>query len=138
VLFSTLTLFSLGGRRRRRSWPGRWSGARRAQLLIVSSMLASLVPFGLLFVVPPGTPGYFAAVAAAGALVNGGLPLMIVAAQDLAPHAVGAASGLLMGFTWGTAGLLYVGIGALQEVLGVLPAMALSYATAGPGGAWPD
>jgi MFS transporter, FSR family, fosmidomycin resistance protein len=60
-------------------------------------------------------------VAAAGALVNAGLPLMVVAAQDLAPHAMGAASGLLMGFTWGTAGLLYVGIGALQELAGIGP-----------------
>jgi MFS transporter, FSR family, fosmidomycin resistance protein len=66
-------------------------------------------------------------VAAAGALVNAGLPLMVVAAQDLAPHAMGAASGLLMGFTWGTAGLLYVGIGALQELAGIGPAMLVSF-----------
>jgi MFS transporter, FSR family, fosmidomycin resistance protein len=134
VLFSTLTLFSVSA-----ALGGIVAGAleRRAprSLLIVSSMLASLVPFGLLFVLAPGTPGYFLAVVAAGALVNAGLPLMVVAAQDLAPHAMGAASGLLMGFTWGTAGLLYVGVGALQESLGLLPAMALAYALLVPAGA---
>ena len=134
VLFSTLTLFSVSA-----ALGGIVAGAleRRAprSLLIVSSMLASLVPFGLLFVLVPGTPGYFLAVVAAGALVNAGLPLMVVAAQDLAPHAMGAASGLLMGFTWGTAGLLYVGVGALQESLGLLPAMVLAYALIVPAGA---
>jgi FSR family fosmidomycin resistance protein-like MFS transporter len=58
---------------------------------------------------------------------------MIVAAQDLAPNAMGAASGLMMGFTWGMAGVLYIGIGALQEVLGVQTAMALSFLTLIPG-----
>jgi len=133
VLFTTLTLFSVSA-----AAGGIVAGAleRRAprSLLIVSSMLASLVPFGLLFLLSPGTPGYFLAVAAAGALVNAGLPLMVVAAQDLAPHAMGAASGLLMGFTWGTAGLLYVGVGALQESLGLLPAMALAYVLVIPAG----
>jgi MFS transporter, FSR family, fosmidomycin resistance protein len=66
-------------------------------------------------------------VALAGALVNAGLPIMIVAAQDLSPHAVGAASGLMMGFTWGSAGVIYVAIGALQEVVGVGPAMAVAF-----------
>ena len=93
----------------------------------------ALVPLGLLFLVPVGSIGYFACVAVAGALVNGGLPLMIVAAQDLAPNAMGAASGLMMGFTWGMAGVLYIGIGALQEVLGVQTAMALSFLTLIPG-----
>jgi hypothetical protein len=37
---------------------------------------------------------------------------------------MGAASGLLMGFTWGMAGVLYIGIGALQEADRGGPAMA--------------
>jgi len=126
ILFWTLTVFSVAA-----AVGGIVAGAleRRVSrpLLITSSMLSSLVPFGLLFVLAPGTPLYLLMVVAAGALVNAGLPLMVVAAQDLAPHAMGAASGLLMGFTWGTAGLLYVGIGALQEAVGIGPAMALSF-----------
>jgi MFS transporter, FSR family, fosmidomycin resistance protein len=126
VLFWTLTLFSssaaLGG-----IAAGALERRVRRSRLIVTSMLASLLPFAVLFVVPPGTPVYFLCVAAAGALVNAGLPLMVVTAQDLAPHAMGAASGLLMGFTWGTAGLLYIGVGALQEAAGLGPAMALAF-----------
>jgi MFS transporter, FSR family, fosmidomycin resistance protein len=128
VLFWTLTTFSLSA-----AAGGIVAGAleRRVSrpLLITTSMLLSLGPFGLLFLLAPGTPVYFLTVAVAGALVNAGLPLMIVAAQDLAPHAMGAASGLLMGFTWGTAGLLYVAVGALQEAVGLGPAMAAAFLT---------
>ncbi|MDF1524174.1 MAG: MFS transporter [Trueperaceae bacterium] len=132
VVFWTLTTFSFAA-----GVGGILSGAleRRVplQVLITGSMLFAMVPLGLLFVVPIGGFGYFVAVAIAGALVNGGLPLMIVAAQDLAPHAMGAASGLMMGFTWGMAGVLYIGIGALQEAFGVQAAMAGSFLTLLPG-----
>lgn len=134
VVFWTLSTFSFAA-----GLGGIVAGAleRRVSrnVLISGSMLAALVPLGLLFVVPVGGPLYYVCVALAGALVNGGLPLMVVAAQDLAPGSVGAASGLLMGFTWGTAGLLYIGIGALQEAIGIGPAMALSFLTLVPG-AW--
>lgn len=105
------------------------------QWLITGTMLLALVPLFGLFWLTPGTLAFFLAVIAAGALVNGGLPLMIVSAQDLAPHAVGTASGMLMGFTWGTAGVLYIGIGYLQEQLGLMPAMSLSFLTLIPGAA---
>jgi MFS transporter, FSR family, fosmidomycin resistance protein len=126
VVFWSLTVFSLGA-----GMGGIVVGSleRRLprQLLITGSMLAALVPLGLLFLTPPGGPWYFLCAALAGALVNGGLPLMIVAAQDLSPQAEGSATGLMMGFTWGMAGVLYIGIGALQEAVGVAPAMAISF-----------
>lgn len=103
------------------------------QFLVTGTMLVSLVPLYLLFIVPVGTLPYFLLVALAGALINGGLPLMVVSAQDLAPHAVGTASGMLMGLTWGTAGLLYVGIGALQQLIGIELALSLSFLTLIPG-----
>lgn len=105
------------------------------QWLITGTTLMALAPFLTLFLLTPGTPAFFVAVIAAGALTNSGLPLMIVSAQDLAPHAVGTASGLLMGFTWGTAGLLYIGIGWLQEQIGLVPAMSLSFLALIPGAA---
>lgn len=105
------------------------------QWLITGTTLLALAPLWGLFLLTPGTPAFFLAVIAAGALVNSGLPLMIVSAQDLAPHAIGTASGLLMGFTWGTAGVLYIGIGWLQEQLGLVPAMGLSFLTLIPGAA---
>ena len=134
VVFWSLAVFSFSA-----GVGGVLSGAleRRLprQLLITGSMLMALVPLGLLFLTTPGSLAYYACAALAGALVNGGLPLMIVAAQDLAPHAVGAASGLLMGFSWGVAGVLYIGIGALQEAVGVAPAMALSFLSLVPAAA---
>src|SRR5690625_7027950 len=87
--------------------------------------------------VPTGSVLYYVCIALAGACINGGLPLMVVSAQDLAPHAVGTASGMLMGLTWGTAGVLYLGIGALQQAFGILPALILSFATLIPGALTP-
>lgn len=132
VIFWTLTTFTffggmggiLGGLLERRL---------PRDLLISGSMLLALVPLFALFVLPPGSILYFLAVAAGGGLVNGGLPLMVVSAQDLAPHAVGTASGMMMGLTWGTAGLIYILIGGLQEVIGIGPAMAIAFITLVPG-----
>lgn len=103
------------------------------EVLISGSMLLALAPLLGTLSLEPGTPIFFVAVAMAGMLTNAGLPLMLVTAQDLAPHAVAAASGMLMGLTSGTAGLLYIGVGRLQGMLGLTPAMALSYGTLIPG-----
>jgi MFS transporter, FSR family, fosmidomycin resistance protein len=127
VVFATLTLFSASA-----AVGGIVIGSLERRVpratLIAGTLLLAAVPLALLFVSTPGTLPYFVAVAAAGAFINGGLPLSVVVAQDLAPQAMGAASGLMMGFTWGVAGVLYVGVGALQEAWGVAPAMALSFA----------
>mgnify|MGYP001240451300 FL=1 len=132
VIFWTLTTFSFFG-----GLGGILAGMleRRVSrgVLISGSMLLALVPLFLLFVLPAGSFPYYLAVALSGALINGGLPLMVVSAQDLAPHAMGTASGMLMGLTWGTAGLIYIGIGALQEVVGISASMALSFTTLVPG-----
>lgn len=103
------------------------------QALVSGTMLLALVPLLTLMVTTPGTPLYFVLVFLAGAFINGGLPLMVVSAQDLAPHAVGTASGMMMGLTWGTAGVLYLGIGALQQTLGITPAMIIGFSTLLPG-----
>ena len=132
VLFWTLTCFSffggLGG-----IAAGFLEKRLSREMLISGSMLLALIPLYSLFVLPPGSPIYFLAVALAGALINGGLPLMVVSAQDLAPHAMGTASGMLMGLTWGTAGVVYILVGGLQEAIGIGPAMALSFTTLVPG-----
>jgi MFS transporter, FSR family, fosmidomycin resistance protein len=111
-------------------------GARLGrQFLITGTMLLAIPAIFAVFPLLPGSVPYFVAVFVAGMLVNGGLPLMIVSAQDLAPHAVATASGMLMGFTWGTAGVLYIGIGRLQEIIGLLPAMSLGFFMMIPGAA---
>jgi FSR family fosmidomycin resistance protein-like MFS transporter len=95
--------------------------------LIVISTLLALVPLFGLFSLEPGSVSYFGAVILAGALVNAGMPLLIVSAQDLSPANKATASGMLMGFAAGAAGLIYVGIGRLQETIGLIPAMQVGY-----------
>ncbi|MEM6431804.1 MAG: MFS transporter [Deinococcota bacterium] len=95
--------------------------------LIVGCMLASLPLMIIALQVVPGGLVYYVLIALCGALTNAPVPLLVVTAQDLAPHAVATASGMLMGLTWGTAGILYIGIGRLQEVWGMQPAMMVSF-----------
>lgn len=108
----------------------RWLGR---QTLVAGSMLLAPLPLLATFRLEPGALPFFLAVALAGALANAATPLLLVTAQDLAPRAVGAASGMLMGFSTGTAGILYVGVGRLQELVGLGPAMGLSYLALLPG-----
>lgn len=95
--------------------------------LIVTSALLALLPLYGLFSLEPGSLWYFSAVVLAGALVNAGMPLLIVSAQDLSPENKATASGMLMGFSAGAAGLIYIGVGRLQELIGLLPAMKVAY-----------
>jgi FSR family fosmidomycin resistance protein-like MFS transporter len=101
---------------------GRERLAGSSMLLAVPLLLSTLV-------VQPGTLPYYLAVAAAGMFTNAAIPLLLVSAQDLAPDSVAAASGMLMGFTWGMAGILYVAFGVFQQLLGLVPALALSFTT---------
>ena len=97
------------------------------RILIASSMLLALPLLLSVFAVPTGSFLFYITVGLAGFFVNAAIPLLVVSAQDLAPHALATASGMLMGFTWGTAGVLYIGFGALQQLIGLTQAMSLSY-----------
>ncbi len=100
----------------------------RTGLMVVTMVLAVPALLGAL-AVPPGSVAYFGLVALGGALANAALPLMVVSGQDLAPHAMGTATGMMLGLTWGTAGMLYIGVGRLQEALGVTTATSLAFLT---------
>jgi FSR family fosmidomycin resistance protein-like MFS transporter len=132
VVFWTISVFTLSG-----AIGGILFGSLEnrfsRQALVTGTMLMALLPLATLLLSRPGSLLYFVAVVLAGALANGGLPVMVLAAQDAAPHAVSAASGMMMGLTWGTAGVLYLGVGALQESLGMTAAMWLSVAPLLPG-----
>ena len=99
-------------------------GAKR---LIVTSLLLAILPLYSIFLLVPGSLLYYVMVVLAGALVNAGMPMLIVTAQDYSPKAAATAAGMLMGFSAGVAGLVYVGIGLLQESLGLVPAMGIGY-----------
>lgn len=95
--------------------------------LTVGSMLLAMPLLIVTLLVPAGTLAFYGVVALAGMFTNAAIPLLLVSAQDLAPKAVGAASGMLMGFTWGVAGVLYVGFGAMQQLVGLAPALTASF-----------
>ena len=122
----TLAIFSLSG-----AAGGLLSGVLSTRvsprLLITGSMLLTPLPLLALLAIMPATPLFFLAVIAAGVLANASLPLLVLSAQDMAPDDMAAASGMLLGFATGMAGLLYIGIGRLQEVIGLGPAMRLSF-----------
>lgn len=103
------------------------------QILITATMLAALPIFLMLFNVEIASPSYYGLLVLGGILVNAGLPLMIVSAQDLAPNAIGTASGIMMGFSWGTAGLFYIIVGRMQELVGLEAAMSMAYCLLIPG-----
>jgi len=110
-------------------WLGRFVARRQ---IVLTALLLALVPLLAVFALTPGSAGFFAAVALSGLLVNAAFPLLIVSAQDLAPESEATASGMLGGLTVGAAGVLYVGVGVLQEQLGLQRAMTLSYFTLVP------
>jgi len=126
VISWTLAAFALSG-----GLGGIAAGALSARFprrpLIVGAMLVALPAMLLTLAIPPATLGYYLMVVAAGATANAAVPLLIVSAQDMAPGSMGAATGMLMGFTWGTAGVLYLGEGLLQQALGLAPAMVIAF-----------
>lgn len=97
------------------------------RLLVAGTLLLAVPPLFAVFLLEPGTPLFLLAVVLAGALGHASLPVMIVSAQDMASDAMATASGMLMGFAVGTAGVLYVAVGWLQELIGLVPAMSVSY-----------
>ena len=98
--------------------------------LLAGVMSAGMPAFFSLLWLAPGTAGFVAALAAAGALSYAATPILVVAAQDLAPRAGATAAGMVFGLGFALAGLLYFGVGALQAQIGV--GAALSIAFVGP------
>jgi FSR family fosmidomycin resistance protein-like MFS transporter len=78
-------------------------GGRR---VILISMIAS-VPFLLLFVLGGG-PASAAGLCAGGLILLFTIPVNVVMAQELVPGQSGTVSALMMGFAWGTAGMVFI------------------------------
>lgn len=93
--------------------------------ILVSTMVFAIPLYAGLLIVPPETAWlYLPLLALTGALMNAGIPVAVVMAQEHEPTQIATVSGLLMGFTWGFAGLFYGVIGPLVERFGVIPTMA--------------
>lgn len=99
----------------------------RRDVLVPATMVAAVVPLILSLQLPVGGPAFLAAVMVAGTLVYASFPLIVVAAQDVAPRTSVAAAGMVMGLSTGIAGALYIGVGALQDAIGLTEAMITTY-----------
>lgn len=94
--------------------------------VLVSTMVCAIPLYiGLLTVPPEAFTIYLGLLALTGALMNAGIPVAVVMAQEHEPKQIATVSGLLMGFTWGFAGLLYGIVGPLIEQFGVVPTLSV-------------
>jgi MFS transporter, FSR family, fosmidomycin resistance protein len=92
----------------------------------VVSLLAAAPMLITVLIAPPGAITMVLA-GVAGVLLYASQPLLIVAAQGAAPQSPTAAAGVVMGLGSGLAGLLYIGVGALQGLIGLPAAMTLTF-----------
>jgi MFS family permease len=105
------------------------------RLVITGSLLATAGPLLALPHLEPGSLPFFVAAALGGVLLYTSSPVMVVAAQDLAPQTPAAASGVVLGLTTGVAGALYIALGRLQETIGLLEGMTVGLAMVIPAAA---
>ena len=105
---------------------GRLSDRLGRTAVLRSSILATIPLFVALVYSSPAQWWYYPLTAVVGALVNANVPVMVVAAQDYAPNHVATASALVMGFTWGTAGVLFLAVGKLADLTSPATAMVAS------------
>jgi FSR family fosmidomycin resistance protein-like MFS transporter len=125
LLGGTLGLFSLGaglGAVAGGALGARFGYARTTAV----SLLAAVPTLTAVLIVPPGV-ATLALAAGAGALIYASQPLLVVAAQEAAPQNPTTAAGVVLGVGSAIAGLLYVGVGALQGLIGLAPAMTLAF-----------
>jgi MFS family permease len=109
-----------------------WVTSRVCPAWIGGGTLAlSPIPLLGVFATSPGTPTFYLACVLSGVLLNAATPLLMVAAQERSEGAVAAASGV-MGFASGTAGILFVGIGALMDAVGLTAGLIAGFAVLAP------
>ena len=93
--------------------------------VLIGTVLFAIPLYAILLLVPPENWFYVVLLAATGALMNAGVPVAVTMAQEHEPRQMATVSGLLMGFTWGFAGLLYGVIGPIIERFGVLESLSV-------------
>jgi FSR family fosmidomycin resistance protein-like MFS transporter len=74
---------------------------------VILVSMAGSVPFLVLFFVAPGTAS-LAGLCLGGLILLFTIPVNVVMAQSLAPAQSGTVSALMMGFSWGMAGMIFV------------------------------
>lgn len=112
-----------------------WAASRIAPSRLAAPTLgAAPIALAATLLAEPGSAPFFVACVAAGALVNAGVPLLMVGAQDLSRGAVAAASGL-MGFASGAAGIAFIGVGQLIDATSLTIGLSVGFAALLPAAA---
>ncbi len=103
-----------------------------------SAILLTIPFFALLIYSDPHQWWFYPLTFLVGACVNASIPVGVVTAQEYAPKHTALASSIMMGFSWGVAGVLVVLVGKLADlinpstaalcaVLLLLPSVFLAY-----------
>ncbi|RDI95638.1 MFS transporter [Meiothermus sp. QL-1] len=93
--------------------------------VLVGTMLLAIPLYLALLLLPPENAAYIALLSLTGALMNAGVPVAVALAQEHEPAQMATVSGLLMGFTWGFAGLFYAVVGPMVERFGVIESLSV-------------
>ena len=96
-----------------------------------TTLATAPLAIALVFLTTPGSAAFYLSCVAAGVLLNAATPLLMVGAQDRAGSAVAAASGL-MGFAAGSAGIVFVAVGALADAAGLAVGLTVGFAALVP------
>lgn len=80
-----------------------------------AAILATIPFFAALILSSPADWWFYPLTFLVGAAVNASIPVGVVTAQEYAPGHVAVASSIMMGFSWGLAGVLVFLVGALAD-----------------------
>lgn len=89
---------------------------RLGRVTVLRGAILTTIPFfALLILSSPANWWFYPLTFIVGAAVNASIPVGVVTAQEYAPGHVAVASSIMMGFSWGFAGLLVFLVGALAD-----------------------
>ena len=94
---------------------GRLSDRYGRTPVLRGAILSTIPFFAALILSSPGDWWFYPLTFVVGAAVNASIPVGVVTAQEYAPGHVAVASSIMMGFSWGFAGLLVFLVGALAD-----------------------
>nr|WP_177183002.1 MFS transporter [Deinococcus reticulitermitis] len=94
---------------------GRYSDKYGRTPVLRAAIFATIPFFAVLILSSPANWWFYPLTFAVGAAVNASIPVGVVTAQEYAPNHVAVASSIMMGFSWGFAGLLVFLVGMLAD-----------------------
>ncbi len=97
---------------------------RYGRRTLIFASIALALPFFALFLLCDGILA-IVCLGVAGFAIFSSIPVVIIMAQELFPGRVNTASSLVMGLSWGIAGILVTPLGALAERIGISHALSL-------------